>query len=222
MLVATPKKSLVAACALILLAGAFSYFLRYLRVQPDCGPDFSKIPYELGRWQGEEQRFQDYAYDVLSADTTTYRVYRDSEGRRISLFIAYFKSQKYGGQIHSPRHCLPGSGWSIVSREQQILDGGAGMPQVAANLMKIVREDYAEYMWYWFETRNGVNSSEYGLKLDLVFNSLFLRPTDAAFIRFGLTTSEAPAVAERIGAEFAAELLQYLDDALPFNPVREG
>ncbi len=85
------------------------------------------------------------------------------------------------------------------------------------NLMKIAQGDVVEYMWYWFTTRSGVNPSEYGLKLDLVFNSLRLKPTDAAFIRLGILTEEDQAVTERIGEEFAAELLKYLDDALPFG-----
>lgn len=218
---AASKTSLAAACILIVLAGAFSYFLRYSRVQPEQGPDFSQIPYQLGRWTGTEQRFGEFAYDVLGADTTTYRIYRDAYGRQVYLFIAYFKSQKYGGQIHSPRHCLPGGGWTIQAHEDRVLAGPGGAPEVPVNLLKVTHEAYAEYMWYWFVTRGGVNPSEYGLKLDLVFNSLRLQPTDAVFIRFNTLTDEDPAETEKIGREFAAELLRYLEYALPFGAVGE-
>ena len=219
---AKSKKSLAAACILILLVGAFAYFLRYSRVQPDQGPDFSQIPYQLGRWEGVEQRFGEITYDVLAADTTTYRVYHDPDGRKMYLFIAYFKSQKYGGQIHSPRHCLPGGGWTIQSHENRILTGPGGTPEISVNLLKVTHDRYAEYMWYWFVTRGGVNPSEYGLKLDLVLNSLQLRPTDAVFVRFNLETDEDPANTEKIGREFAAELLKYLEYALPFGAVGES
>jgi len=220
--VAAPKKAVVAACAVILLAGAFSYFLRYSRLEPDHGPDFALIPYGLGEWHGEELRFADYTYEVLQADTTTYRVYRDSSGHEMFLFIAYFKSQKYGGQIHSPRHCLPGGGWEIHSREPRVLHTDAGSAGIQVNLMKIVQGNLAEYMWYWFETRGGPNASEYGLKVDLVFNSLRLRPTDAAFIRFNMLTEGNPTDTERIGQAFAGELLKYLNRALPFGPKGIG
>ncbi len=214
---ATPKKTaFVAVCVLIVLAGAFSYFLRYSRIEPDRGPDFSQIPYQLGEWVGEERRFEDYAYEVLAADTTTYRLYRDTTGREMALFIAYFSSQKYGGQIHSPRHCLPGGGWAIQSRENQTLDI-PGWDPFDINLMRIALGDHAEYMWYWFVTRGGVNPSEYGLKWDLVLNSLQLKPTDAVFIRFNTLTNADPTEAERIGEAFARELLKHLDDALPFR-----
>lgn len=218
---AAPKKTFIAACIVILAAGGFSYILRYSRLEPDRGPDFSLIPYQLGTWRGEELRFADYTYEVLQADTTTYRVYRDPAGHEMFLFIAYFRSQKYGGQIHSPRHCLPGGGWEIHSREDRVLRGDGG-PHVQVNLMKIVQNDLAEYMWYWFETRGGPNASEYGLKLDLVFNSLRLKPTDAAFIRFNMMTAGDPAQTERIGQQFADELLKYIGRALPFGVARKG
>ncbi len=209
---ANAKKSFIAAVVLIVLAGSFAYFLRYSRVRPDHGPDFALIPMQLGKWEAEEKRFADYAYDVLGADTTTYRVYRDGEGREIFLFIGYFGSQKYGGQIHSPRHCLPGGGWTITSREKRVIDEG-----LPVNLMKITLDPYTQLMWYWFETRGGSTRSEYGLKLDLVINSLQLKPTDAAFIRINLITEETPEETERIGEAFATELLKYLDVALPFT-----
>jgi len=220
--VATSKKAIIAACVLIVLSGAFCYFLRYSRVEPDRAPDFSLIPYQLGEWVGEERRFADFTYDILQADTTTYRVYQDPEGREMLLFIAYFSSQKYGGQIHSPRHCLPGGGWTIQSRTDRTLKGPGATPEIPANLMKITLDNYTEYMWYWFVTRRGVNPSEYGLKLDLVLNSLALRSTDAVFVRFNMITEDDPAETEKIGEAFAAELMRYLDAALPFGPSPKG
>lgn len=214
---AASKKALAAACFLILIAGAFALYLRYTQVQPEFGPDFSLIPYQLGEWSGEERRLAEYAYDELQADTTTFRVYRDPEGRQMLLFIAYFKSQKYGGQIHSPRHCLPAGGWTISAHEDRRLPGKDPTNSVDVNLLTITQDEYTEYMWYWFQTRSGTNASEYGLKLDLVFNSLRLRPTDAAFIRFNMLTEDDQHTTEKIGAAFAAELLTYLPRALPFG-----
>src|SRR3546814_2367264 len=40
--------------------------------------------------------------DTLFPYTTLFR----------SLFIAYFKTQRTGQVPHSPKHCLPGSGWT--------------------------------------------------------------------------------------------------------------
>ncbi len=219
---AASKTSLVTACVLIVAAGAFAYFLRYSRVMPDRGPDFSQIPLVLGQWEGEERRFGEITYDVLGADTTTYRVYFDPQGRKMFLFLAYFKSQKYGGQIHSPRHCLPGGGWTIESHERRELDGPEGRPAIPVNLLKVTHGNYVEYMWYWFVTRGGVNPSEYGLKLDLVLNSLQLKPTDAVFVRFNLETADGPAETEKICREFAALLMKYLDAALPFGPAGDN
>ena len=107
---------LVAAMVILLGGGAGNYF-RYVERLPEHGPDFSRIPYRAGEYDGEERRFSDASYQILQADTSTLRVYHDRAGHRYSLFSAYFASQRYGSQVHSPKHCLPGGGWRIRSLE---------------------------------------------------------------------------------------------------------
>ena len=51
--------------------------------------------------------------DVLRADDTLNRIYR-LRAASSYLFIAYFKTQRYGQSPHSPKNCLPGSGWEPV------------------------------------------------------------------------------------------------------------
>ena len=50
--------------------------------------------------------------DILRADDYLSREYAGSGGRRASLFVAYFLSQRAGQTPHSPKNCLPGSGWN--------------------------------------------------------------------------------------------------------------
>jgi EpsI family protein len=42
------------------------------------------------------------------------RNYRNTDGDIVGLYIGYFKSQREGKGIHSPRQCLPGAGWTPV------------------------------------------------------------------------------------------------------------
>jgi hypothetical protein len=48
----------------------------------------------------------------------------------MTLFIAYFRSQRTGTTIHSPKNCLPGAGWNPVSSSiyQMQLDDGRKVP----------------------------------------------------------------------------------------------
>src|SRR5664279_2249931 len=50
---------------------------------------------------------------VLRADDILSRVYKNANnGVSASLFVAYFQTQRTGKTPHSPKNCLPGSGWT--------------------------------------------------------------------------------------------------------------
>lgn len=210
------KKALIAAAVLIVFGG-FGTFLRSHQARPDRPPDFGRIPYDLGTFVGGEQRFDDYAYDVLKADTTTLRSYRTAEGNTFWLFLAYFSSQKYGAQIHSPKHCLPGGGYRIISIEPYSIPLGDGR-NLAVNRLLIASPKRQELMLYWYETRSGVISNEYGLKLDLMKNSILLLPTDAAICRvtMPLSLNADLKVASADMTDFVRLLYPDIQTALPF------
>ncbi|MFH2035905.1 MAG: exosortase C-terminal domain/associated protein EpsI, partial [Candidatus Zixiibacteriota bacterium] len=163
-----------------------------------------------------EQEMADYATEILQADNATKRQYQSSSGAQVNLFSAYFKSQKYGSQIHSPKHCLPGGGWRIDKLEPYAMELADGSTKTV-NRMYISLNNYRAVMLYWFETRSGSVRDEYGLKLDLVKNSLLFRPTDAAIVRI---TVDAPnndfETATQTGILFYNEMRPYLTAALPF------
>ncbi len=51
--------------------------------------------------------------DVLKADDILSRIYQNQKtGAVASLFVAYFETQRTGKAPHSPKNCLPGSGWA--------------------------------------------------------------------------------------------------------------
>jgi len=187
------KKQIIIAIVLIVLGGIGGNLLRYTEITPDRGADFSRIPNEFAGYFGAEQFLSDVTYDVLKADLTTFRDFVGPDGSRLGLFVAYFSSQKYGSQIHSPKHCLPGGGWRIDDIHPYAIHLPGGETK-EVNRSIISSRTSGAVMLYWFETRSGAIRSEYGLKLDLVKNSLMFRPTDAAIIRL---TVNAP------GGDFA-------------------
>jgi len=211
------KHRVIIAAALIVLGGAAANFLRFVRPEPDRDPAFSEIPYQTGAYRGEERRFDEAAYEVLQADTTTLRLYRDTTGTPLWLFVGYFRSQEYGSQIHSPRQCLPGGGWRIGEIEPYRLafDGGF---EKNVNRLIISDGDHRQLMLYWFETRGGSLRSEFALKWDLMKNSLLLRPSDAAFIRLNLPMPPGGDVdaATRQAIAWLEAFYPSVEKALPF------
>jgi len=133
--------------------------------------------------------------------------------------ITYFKDQKYGAQIHSPIHCLPGGGWKITDRSiSHITVDSSSSHRIKINKMINSNGKYKMLMLYWFWTRNGIIRSEYGLKIDLAGNALFRRPTDAAFIRINLPYIENdPVKTLEVALQFVQDIFPIIKETLPFK-----
>ena len=189
---------------------------RYSRLESKRLPGFALILMQSGSWSGQEYFFPDQTYELMKADASTLRRYANSEGKELYLFISYFKSQKYGSQIHSPKNCLPGSGWKILTREKTRIKGSSGS-SLLVNRLLISDNQTREVMYYWFQTRSGLVTSELGLKLDLVINSLKRAPTDAAFIRINLPLNEVSEKEALVLVEdFLKDFQPGIEEALPF------
>lgn len=213
------RKPVILSIVVLLVGGAFGNFLRFVDNPPHRPAHLDEIPFEEDGYHGEEHRFSEYSYEILKADTTTLRLYHGPNDDSYWLFIAYFDSQKYGSQIHSPKHCLPGGGWQILHHDPYDLRLPGGVTK-EVNRLVIADRGRRQLMLYWFETRGGAIRSEFGLKWDLVMNSLFFRPTDAAIVRLTLPIDE-----DRGGVRGATERAEaYLnvfypdiERALPFT-----
>ncbi|SYZ74800.1 hypothetical protein TRIP_C90428 [Candidatus Zixiibacteriota bacterium] len=210
------KKRYLFSIVLILVGGIVGNVLRFSGRLPDKGPNYSVIPANLDEYSGTELRLTDATYEVLKADTVTYRDYVSPDHSRENLFLAYFRSQKYGSQIHSPKHCLPGGGWRIESIRPYRLHLADSSIRVI-NLLVIAEEEYRSVMFYWYQTRSGMIRSEYGLKLDLIKNALLFRPTDAAIVRLTVDVPDGDikkAIAK--GVHFLQIFYPSIERSLPF------
>jgi len=212
------KIAVIIATVAILLGGIFGNFLRFSERMPDHPPELGKIPYSAGNYYGDERRFAEASYEVLKADTTTLRRYVDSDGTIYWLFVAYFSSQKYGSQIHSPKQCLPGGGWKIQKLEPFTFPFPNGIKKEINRVTINAPGSSQEVMFYWFETRTGSIRDEFAIKWDLMKNSLLLRPTDAAFIRLTLPLGEGglPEATEK-AVRFFDTFYMSIERSLPFG-----
>jgi EpsI family protein len=202
---------------MLILLGGFGTYLRSHQTEPDRGPDFSQIPMETNIYYGTEHRFDEFEYEVLKADTSTLRMYREVDGDVYWLFVAYFSSQKYGSQIHSPKHCLPGGGYRIVSIEPYDLKLNDSRT-MTVNRMMIADRRRMELMMYWYETRSGVITDEFGLKIDLMKNAVMLLPTDAAICRLTMPLPLDTDLDEatEIALKFLRDFYPHIQTSLPF------
>jgi EpsI family protein len=60
-----------------------------------------------------DEALEPQLFDALRAREVLYRTYEPDADEPVWVFAGYFDRQREGSQVHSPRHCYPGSGWNI-------------------------------------------------------------------------------------------------------------
>jgi EpsI family protein len=175
---------------------------------------FSEFPVSNNGWQMHSQsEFSDNVLNVLRPTDYLSRQYTGPDGKQVSLYIGYHSGGKNSGGIHSPKHCLPGSGWYEASSKRTELE-------VEGKKIKLVRALYQkgesrEMFLYWFQVKDKSLSEEYSLKLSEIMNSLLYRRRDSTFIRISVPfeTNEARAVAT--GEQFIRDFYPVIMGFLP-------
>ncbi|HXE15412.1 MAG TPA: EpsI family protein [Bryobacteraceae bacterium] len=168
---------------LLLQAAAFYGFSRGEHV-PASKP-LANFSLSSSQWVPvrEEPLDQD-TLDVLKADDTLSRVYQNRQtGQSVQLFVAYFSTQRTGKTPHSPKNCLPGSGWvPTQSGTMQVAIPGNADP-ITINRYLVSREQSQDVVLYWYQSRNRVLASEYRAKLFTILDSIRYRRSDTSLVR---------------------------------------
>lgn len=172
------------------------------------------IPSQFGEWTMENQTyFNAQMLSVLRPTDYLYRIYRDSEGNMVTLYLGYHAGGPESGGIHSPKHCLPGSGWFELSEKKRSIPVENGqIPVVQAVYQK---DDQKEMFLYFFQVKGRVLTNEYSLKLAEVTNSILYNRRDSAFIRISVPFTEDHSEAARVGKRFAASVYPHITSVLP-------
>jgi EpsI family protein len=137
----------------------------------------------------------------LKATSYITRTYRRPD-LDADLFIAFYARQRAGESMHSPKHCLPGSGWEIW--DYSTIEIPAGPNKFTINKYSISHDSDRRVVLYWYQSRKRVFASEYLGKLLLSQDALLQNSTAAAIVR--IIVRDKPGATQG-AAEFAAELI---------------
>ncbi len=205
------------AVALLATTAVFLHGRSRGEIIPQSEP-LTSFPRQLGEWTGEDVPIPQDALDVLGPGHFLLRVYRSGALQQpyVDLFVAYFPSQRTGDTIHSPKHCLPGSGWLPVesSRLTLSLPGRARFP---ANRYVIAKGDDRQLVLYWYLAHDRVVASEYWAKFYLVADSMRLNRSDGSLVRVTtpLRAGETTDAAQRRLLSFAGNVVPVLNNYVP-------
>ncbi len=171
----------VAIVILILASGYINIVLSHGEEIP-ITRSLKVFPMEIGGWQGRAGWLSSEVLDILRVDDYMIRNYY-SGNREIGLYVGYFKSQREGQLIHSPKHCMPGSGWNPISSEYISIDIPGLETPIKAVKMVIQKGENRRLVIYWYQTGREYIANEYVQKVQLVWNALRYNRTDGSLFR---------------------------------------
>jgi EpsI family protein len=164
------------------------------------------MPTAIAAWSGVDAPPLDPETErVLRADWYVNRLYQANGQVPVGVYVAYYGAEGPGVGLHSPLHCLPGTGWETV-RTDTVDVASAATSATVREL--VVRKDATNALvLYWYDIHGHVVAGEMASKMWLLRGALAERRSDAALVRIVVPVEGSLADAERIGTVFARNLL---------------
>jgi EpsI family protein len=206
------------ALSLLLMATGFILALRSRAEVIAERRQLSQLPLNIDTWSGRDLAIDQEVLKVLGPGDFMLRTYAGGAQSDIPVqaFIGYFASQRAGDTIHSPKNCLPGSGW--VTKEAAYVSLRApGGKTFLVNRFVVQKGDDKQLVLYWYQAHNRIVASEYAAKYYLVRDAIWMNRSDGALVR--ITTPLIPGEpftdAEKRAVDFAEALVFQLKDHVP-------
>jgi EpsI family protein len=203
---------------LVLVVQATLFYAASRGEKVPVGKQLTLFPTELQNWQMvQDTPIEQEILDQLKADDTLNRMYVDTRSRvGVNMFVAYFKTQRTGQSPHSPKNCLPGTGWEQVATGFVDVPVN-GQPQpIRINRFVVSHGDDKSVVLYWYQSPRRVIASEFSAKLWLVMDSIRYRRSDTALVRVTVPVLQNDAQgATREGVSFIETLFPVLKHYLP-------
>jgi EpsI family protein len=204
----------VLAVALVLQAALF-YSASRGEGTPIATP-LSAFPTVFGNWTlAKEGVVEKEELDILRADDVLTRFYRNTaQPAAASLFIAYFKSQRAGQSPHSPKNCLPGSGWQ--PEQSGTIDIPVNSRMLHVNRYMVSNGSDVSLVLYWYQSQGRVIADEFAAKFYLVEDSIRHHRSDTSLVRVIVPVVDGKQdVADKTGVDFVQSVFPITRTFLP-------
>lgn len=182
----------------------------------------TSLPSSFMDYHGVEQTIPDDELRIAGVSEYVARQFFRDSLPAFSLYVGYYDFQTQGKTIHSPRNCLPGSGWRTLRAGIDTLRSESEVFVVNKYLLTDGRQQALVY--YWYQGRGRVAANEYLVKWDLLRDAAFRGRTEEALVRIVVPISASVArgglvpdaeAAGTLAATVARSLIPAVDAVLP-------
>jgi EpsI family protein len=199
--------------AVLVAQTVFFYSASHGEVTPLAAP-LSSFPRVVGSWRlAQEGVIDKETQDVLKADDTLTRFYANNTGAA-NLFIAYFRTQRQGQSPHSPKNCLPGSGWE--PSETGRIDVPVAGESIHINKYVVAKGEAQSVVYYWYQSQGRVIADEFAAKFFLISDSIRHHRSDTSLVRVVVPIPPGQTEkAEQLGVKFVQDFYPVVKAYLP-------
>jgi len=166
------------------------------------------ISWNISHFVGREKPYVDEVVNDLRTTSYLSRIYQ-KPGINADLFIGFYDQQRAGESMHSPKNCLPGTGWEIwdYGTAQVPVNGSV----FTVNQYSISRDTQRMLVLYWYQSKGRIIAGEYKAKLLLARDALLFNSTAGSIVR--IVVPDQPGALDE-ARSFAAELIPQLQQSL--------
>lgn len=216
-----PRRFLPAAA--LALGCAFVWNARAQDAVPLAAP-LAGILHDLDGYRIEDQKISDEERRIAGMTDYIARVYWRDSLPVFTTFVSYYERQTQGKTIHSPRNCLPGAGWEVLTAGHTTVSVDGGTHELNQYVLKNGLATAVVY--YWYQGRGRIVANEYTVKWNLLRDAALAGHTEEALVRIvvpvlpprgadSVVMKQAFDAANAIAAQMAVRLIRDVDRVLP-------
>ncbi len=179
----------------------------------DLREPLETLPAEYEGFRGYDEVISEEEQRVAGMSDYVLRSFTRDSLIAFSVYVGYYEQQTQGRTIHSPRNCLPGAGWEALSagREPVPVAGDT----VLINRYELANGDMRALVYYWYQGRGRVESSEYKVKWDLLRDAALTGRSEEALVRIVVPINGLIQDPDALARKIAAELVPQVERRLP-------
>ncbi len=175
--ISTAKKLILPSAIIITLSLVLGSYIYFYKPSPvPLKKDIIWFPYEIGKWRGTDSEPDYELFRTLGADSILTRTYRTDAGRRIKLYIGYYKFQEQGKELVDYR-----TDWLYDGASRVKITAGTGGVIEVNRLIK--REgEINRLILFWYDLNGRVVTGKYMAKAYTTWDSLTRGRTNGAIV----------------------------------------
>lgn len=211
-----------------LLLGVGVLMINGMREQYTTKPKLpvSNISHDFGGLRGVDVEVDSAERKVAGMSEYVMREFKQDSAQEFSVYVGYYDKQVQGKTIHSPKNCLPGAGWDILSSSAVALPEAPSAGLV--NRVLLANKGTHALVYYWYQGRGRIEANEYKVKWNLLRDAALYGRTEEALVRVvvpiensnfpGHATSMTVESADVLAKQIASKLANEVSRVMPAAP----